>query len=130
MFGQTQQPGQTGGLFGQPAQPAQQSTGLFGGSTPGQTNAFGECLHPPILSMDGSDLTPWHLHLFSRIAAPRRDQVLQEELSEPLPGLLGSNNRLDLLSELQGQRVEVSLEVPLLVSLSHRTQTFPPYTTS
>jgi hypothetical protein len=52
MFGQTQQPGQTGGLFGQPAQPAQQSTGLFGGSTPGQTNAFGELLRSSISSIE------------------------------------------------------------------------------
>jgi hypothetical protein len=80
--------------------------------------------------LDGSDLTLWHLHLFSRISGPRRDQVLQEELSELLPGLLGSNNRLDQLSELQAQRAEDSLEELLLVSLSPRTQTFLPYTTS
>lgn len=89
-------------------------------------SAYTQLLH----RSDGSDLTSRTLHLSLRFSAPRCDQVLQEELSELLPGLLGSNNRPDQLSELRGQRVEVSLEVPLLVSLSPRTQTFPPYTTS
>jgi hypothetical protein len=41
LFGQPQQPAQTGGLFGQPAQQPQQSTGLFGAPAAGATGGFG-----------------------------------------------------------------------------------------
>ena len=112
MFGQTQQPGQTGGLFGQPAQPAQQqSTGLFGGSTPAQSNAFGK-------SED---------HLLARLSRLRPgilihcapghaiNQVLPEELSVAVRrALLVSNNNRGLLSEPAVLQEEVYLAAPLL----------------
>ena len=90
MFGQTQQPGQAGGLFGQPAQPAQQSTGLFGGSTGGQTNAFGEL-----------GFSERNSNKSSRADIPldwdpqaQREELLVLELERSV-----SNNQLDLLSD-------------------------------
>lgn len=118
MFGQTQQPGQTGGLFGQPAQPAQQqSTGLFGASSPAQNNAFGKSS-----PSWGLDHPPKHHHNHRRRAhtlyvdsAP--DQARPEERSEALPRApLGSNSKPGLHSELLEVQEEVYSEVPPEVS--------------